>query len=172
MPDIAPLSRAGAGAGADSFLHVMATRAGKVKGESTSSDHVDDIELTGWQWGLTASSAIGSTQAAGRRSYTALTVFKHIDAATTPLMAALATNDAIKEARLTMRKAGGGQTDFFKITLKGARITSVQHHADADGNTRESVTLAFTKVEVEYRPQTAAGSWGGAMTFTDELPQV
>lgn len=170
MPDIPSVPRLGAGA--DSFLHVMASRAGKVKGESTSVGHVEDIELTGWQWGLNASSAIGSTQATGRRSYSALTVFKRIDAATTPLMAALATNDTIKEARLTMRRAGGEQTDFFKITLRAARITSVQHTADADGNTSESVSIAFSKVDVEYRPQTAAGGWGGAMTFTDELPQA
>ncbi len=167
-PSFAPTS----GSGADLFLHVQTARAGKVKGEAASPDHADDIELIGWQWGLSASSAIGSTQATGRRSYTALTVYKRIDAATTPLMSALATNDAVKEARLTMRRAGGAQEDFFILTLKDARITSVQHVADADGDTRESVAIAFTKVEVEYRPQKASGARGGSMVFSDELPQA
>jgi type VI secretion system secreted protein Hcp len=158
--------------GVDLFLHVQTARAGKLKGEAASTGHVDDIELTGWQWGLNASSAIGSTQATGRRSYTALTVYKRIDAATTPLMSALATNDAVKEARLTMRRAGGAQEDFFIVTLKDARITSVQHVGEADGGTRETVAIAFAKVEVEYRPQKSTGGRGGSMTFTDELPQA
>jgi type VI secretion system secreted protein Hcp len=162
----------GAGSSADIFLHVQTARAGKVKGEAASPGHVEEIELTGWQWGLSASSAIGSTQATGRRSYTALTVHKRIDAATTALMSALATNDAVKEARLTLRRAGGEQEDFFIVTLKDARITSVQHAGEADGGTRESVGIAFTRVEVEYRPQKASGGRGGSMTFTDELPQA
>lgn len=95
------------GSAADVFLHVQTKRAGKIKGEAISPGHVDDIAVTAWQWGLSASSALGHSQATARRSYTALTIHKQIDAATTPLMSALATNDEVKEARLTMRRAGG-----------------------------------------------------------------
>lgn len=157
--------------GADLFLHVQTRRAGKVKGEVTTDGHVDDIELVGWQWGLSASSALGNTQVTARRSYTALTVVKHIDQASTALMAALATNDEVKEARLTMRRAGGEQEDFYTIKLQGARISAVQQGADPDGETRETVTIAFTKVDVEYRPQRATGLRGGSTSFSDELPQ-
>lgn len=157
------------GSAADMFLHVQTKRAGKVKGESVSPGHADDIEVIGWQWGLTASSALGSTQATSRRSYSALTVIKRIDQATTALMSALATNDEVKEAKLTLRRAGGEQEDFLIVTLKNARITSLQHQGDAEGGTRETVTIAFTKVEVEYRPQKSSGQRGGAAIFNDEL---
>lgn len=156
--------------GSDIFLHVQTKRAGKVKGESKVAGHVDDIVVSGWHWGLSASTAIGTAQATGRRSYTALTVRKGIDAATTPLMSALATNDEVKEARLTMRRAGGQQDDYFIITLRGARISGVEHEVEGDGSTRENVTIAFTQVEVEYRLQGASGVRGGATTFTDQLP--
>jgi type VI secretion system secreted protein Hcp len=156
--------------GADIFLHVQTKRAGKVKGEATSQGHADDIIVAGWSWGLTAGSALGNTQATARRSYTALTVRKSIDQATTALMSALATNDEVKEAKLTMRRAGGAQEDFFIVTLKAARITSVQHETTADGSTHETVTLAFTEVEVEYKPQRASGGRGGSTMFTDSLP--
>lgn len=154
---------------ADIFLHVQTRRAGKIKGEATAENHEDDIVVSGWQWSLAASSALGSTQATGRRSYSALTVFKRIDQATTGLMSALATNDAVKEARLTMRRAGGEQEAFFTVTLKEARITSLNHVAEPNGDTRETVTIAFTKVEVEYRPQKASGGRSGSQMFTDEL---
>ena len=157
---------------ADLFLHLQAKRAGKIKGEAASAEHADDIELCGWQWGLSASSGLGNTHATSRRAYSALTVTKRIDSATTALMSALATNDEIKEAKLTMRRAGGEQEDFFIITLNNARITSVQHEAGADGATIETVAIAFIKVDVEYRPQKASGQRAGSTMFSDELPQA
>ena len=156
--------------GTDTFLHVQTKRAGKVKGEASSLGHADDIIIAGWHWGLSAGSALGDTQATARRSYTALTVHKRVDMASTALMSALATNDEVKEAKLTMRRAGGAQEDFFLITLKGARITSLQHDASADGDVRETITIAFTEVEVEYRPQRSSGGRGGSTMFTDSLP--
>jgi type VI secretion system secreted protein Hcp len=160
----------GSAGAADVFLHVQTKRAGKVKGEAASDGHVDDIIVTGWHWSLSATSALGSAWASSRRSYSALTVVKQIDQATTALMAALATNDEVKEARLTMRRAGGSQEDYFTIKLQGARITSLQHDAGADGSTRETVGFTFTKVDVEYRPQRSTGLRSGSTSFSDELP--
>jgi type VI secretion system secreted protein Hcp len=161
---------AGSSGSADFFLHVQTKRAGKVKGEASSAGHQDDIVVSGWSWGLQAGSALGDTQATARRSYSALTVHKQVDSATTALMSALATNDEVKEAKLSLRRAGGEQEDFLVVTLKSARITSLQHSGLDDGSTRETLTIAFTEVEVEYRPQKATGLRGGAFTFTDSLP--
>ncbi len=159
-----------AGHGAcDVFLHVMTKRAGKVKGEARSTGHTDDIVVAGWHWGIAASSAIGSTVATSRRSYTALTVIKGIDSATTALMSALATNDEVKEAKLTMRRAGGEQEDFFLVTLKAARITSLNHEVDHTGNTREVIGISFTEVEVEYRNQRGSGQRGASTMFNDAI---
>lgn len=157
------------GSSSDIFLHIQTKRAGKIKGESITKGHEDDIQITTWKWGLAASSAIGSTQATGRRSYTALTLTKSIDQSTTGLMSALATNDLVKEAKLTMRKSGGTQEDYFFLTLKEARVTGVEHVTSVDGHTTENVSIMFTKVEVEYRPQKTSGGRGGSFTFTDEL---
>jgi len=154
---------------ADIYLSVQTKRAGKVKGEAVTPGHEDDIVVHGWNWGVAASSALGSSQATGRRSYRGLTVVKHIDAATTALMAALATNDEIKEAKLTMRKSGSEQIDYFLVTLQKARVTAVDHSTDAQGNTLETVTLQFQKVSVEYRPQKSAGGRGASLTFEDEI---
>jgi len=154
---------------ADIYLSVQTKRAGKVKGEAVTPGHEDDIVVHGWNWGVAASSALGSSQATGRRSYRGLTVVKHIDAATTALMAALATNDEIKEAKLTMRKSGSEQIDYFLVTLQKARVTAVDHSTDPQGNTLETVTLQFQKVSVEYRPQKSAGGRGASLTFEDEI---
>ena len=168
MPSTVP-SRASSAGSSDIFLHVQAKRAGKIKGEAVSPGHEDDIIVQSWHWGVAASSAIGSTQATARRSYSGLTVVKLIDTATTGLMSALTTNDEIKEAKLTMRKPGSEQVDYFLVTLNNARVSAIDHATDDQGNTLETVTLVFTKVEVEYRPQKSTGGRGGSFTFQDEV---
>lgn len=156
----------------DAFLSLQTKRAGKVKGEAGVAGHEGDISVVAWNWGMQASSAIGSVQATGRRSYKALTISKRIDSATTAIMSAAATNDEVKEAKLTMRRAGGQQEDFFKVTVRGGRVVSVDLVSDGAGGTLENIGIAFTKVEVEYVGQKASGQRSGATVFVDELPSV
>ena len=158
-----------AGSAADIFLHVQAKRAGKIKGESRTEGHADDIELIGWQWGAQAGTAIGSSVTTARRQYQPLVVLKRLDSASSGLLSALATNDEIKEAKLTMRKAGGDVLDYFKLTLSGARVVNVDVSVDAQGLPVEKVVFTFTKVEVEYQRQAGLGASGGAFTFNDEV---
>lgn len=152
----------------DAFLHVQTKRAGKIKGESTVSGQIDDIIVKGWAWGLSASSAL-ATEKSERRSYSVLTVHKLIDRATTGLMAALATNDEVKEAKLTLRRAGGAQEIYFTIKLEMARVVSQRHETGADGHPRESIAIAFRKIEVQYTPQASSGMRGGTTVFADEI---
>ena len=160
---------AGVSSSGDMFLHVQAKKAGKIKGEAAQTGHVDDILVRGWRWGVKQSSAMNHTVATSRRSYSMLTVYKGIDLATTGLMSVLVSNDEIKEARLSMRKAGGAQEEYFVIVLESARICSVSHEASDDGSVLETVELGFNTVSVEYRPQKGTGVRGGATSFTDTL---
>jgi type VI secretion system secreted protein Hcp len=157
-----------AGSG-DTFLSVQAKRAGKIKGESAVPGHEDEIVISSWRWGVQASSSLGATAATARRSYSGLTVVKAIDSASTALLSALATNDEIKQAVLTMRKSGGEAVDYFFITLEEARVTQVEHTSDEHGDTHEEVSFAFRKVEVEYRRQQGSGGRGASHVFNDEI---
>lgn len=156
------------GSSSDIFLGVQAKKAGRIKGEAAAKNHEDEIEVASWRWSVQASSSIGSGQATTRRSYSGLTVVKRIDSASTALLSALASNDEIKEAKLSMRKAGGDQVDFFLITLREARVTEVEQAVDGDGGSRETVTFTFRKVEVEYRRQQESGTRGASSVFADD----
>lgn len=153
----------------DIFLAVQTRRAGKIKGEAVSPGHEDEIVVQGWNWGVSASATAGGTQTTARRVYKGLTVVKAIDSSTTALMSALASNDEVKEAKLTMRKPGSEQIGFFFVTLKSARVASLEHATDAQGNTLETVTFLFAKVEVEYRPQSTTGGRGASFSFSDDI---
>ena len=146
----------------DIFLHVQTKRAGKIKGEGTTQGHQDDIEVHGWSWGLSANTAIGSTVATARHSYKHLVVIKGLDSASTGLLSALVNNDEVREATLTLRKAGGEVLDYYQMRLNNARIVSVDIDIGVDGRPVERVAFAFTKIDIEYKEQKADGSLGAA----------
>jgi len=156
-------------AGADAYLSVRTKRAGELKGEVSAKGHENSIEVHGFEFGVAASSAIGSGQATARRQYKHLVLMKRLDSSSTSLLSALATNDEVKELKLALRKPGDGQEDFFTITLAGARVVGVDLDFDAGGDAVERASFAFTKIDVEYRVQGANGILGAASTFTDEL---
>jgi len=159
----------GAEGGADIYLHVQTKRAGKVKGESTTDGHDGDIELRAWHWGVAAGSAIGSTAATARRQYRELVVVKGVDSASTGLLAALATNDEVREAKLTMRKSGGEALDYYLLTLNNARVVGIEIDVDAGGRPLERVSFSYTAIEIEYQRQQGSGQSAGAYTFSDEV---
>lgn len=154
---------------ADNFLRVVTKRAGKLKGEATTEGHIDDIIVQTWAWGVAANTAIGSAPSTARRAYRNLVLTKGVDSASTGLLSALVTNDEVKEATLTLRKAGGDALDYFRMTLSGARIVNVDIESRASGIALEQVTIAFTRVEVEYKRQDQGGISAGSSTFADEL---
>lgn len=160
---------AGHPAFADVFLHVVTRRAGQIKGEGTTEGHAGDIAVHTWTWGVTANTAIGSTQSTARRSYRHLVLTKGLDSASTGLLSALVSNDDVKEATLTMRKAGGEALDYFRMALRNARIVNVDIEMPPSGVAIERVTIAFTSVEIEYRRQQQAGLGAAGSTFSDEI---
>jgi len=164
-----PMNSAVVDVASDVFLHVQTKRAGKIKGEVTTAGHADDIGVFTWSWGVSANTAIGSSERTARRIYKHLVVTKAIDSASTGLLSALVSNDEVKEATLAMRKAGGEALDYFRMILKGARVVSVDLDVASDGRPVERVTFAFTKIDIEYKQQDAAGLGKGSYAFNDEV---
>jgi type VI secretion system secreted protein Hcp len=160
---------AGGDVASDIFLGVTTKRAGKLKGECTAAGHQGDIGLIGWSWGVSASTAIGSTTATSRRVYKHLVCTKGVDATSTGLLSALATNDEVKEAKLTMRKAGGEALDYFTMTLGKARVVAIDIDVGADGRPVERIEIAFSTIEVQYKQQQGAGLGSGSFVFNDDV---
>jgi type VI secretion system secreted protein Hcp len=156
-------------ANTDVFLLIETRRAGKIKGRATDKGVEEQIPILGWSMGLSSPGFMGGTVASARRTYSPLTIAKSVDSSTTALMAALATNDVVKRAVLTFRKAGGEQIDFLKVTLERARIVSVDLDLSDGNDIAENISIAFEKIEIEYSDKDQKGMKGGASVFSDEL---
>ena len=97
-------------------------------------------------------------------------MYKNLDAASPALMAALSNNDAVKEATLVVRKAGGSSPiEFFKLKLTNGRLVKFDiDYPDESMQGREVLEFAFQKIEISYLPQGKDGAKRGAIDFMDE----
>jgi type VI secretion system secreted protein Hcp len=85
-------------------------------------------------------------------------------------MKACATGQHIKEATITVRKAGKGQQEFLIIKMNDVIITSVSPSGAGDESAgAEQVALQFAKVDLEYKPQKADGSLDAGLHFKYDI---
>ena len=144
---------------------------GDIKGESLDDKHKDEIELLSWSWGVTNAKATptGSGGAKGKATFHDLSFTHKIDKASPLLLKGCATGQHLKEATITRRKAGKGQQEFLVIKMNDVVITSVAEDDDGGSGQVEAVTLAFAKVDLEYRPQKQDGSLDAGIHFKYDI---
>ena len=146
-------------------------RIGTIKGESRDAKHKDEIEILSWSWGVSQTGTTGPRGGgAGKASFHDFTFTHHVDKASPALMRACATGEHIKDATITVRKAGKGQQEYLVITMTDVLVTSVSMSVSAEADsTAEGVTLTFAKVDLAYMPQKPDGSLDAGIHFIFDL---
>jgi type VI secretion system secreted protein Hcp len=156
----------------DMFLKIDGSRQGAIKGEARDAGHIDEIDVLGWSWGMEGNLIHG--QATAKTTVRELKIIKRVDKATTALLSALRSNEVIRKAVLTVRKAGGKEpVEYYTISMEKGRITAViQQSLGCEGDPtalNEEVSIAFSKVAVEYKPQGEDGLMRGGTMFEMDL---
>jgi type VI secretion system secreted protein Hcp len=145
---------------------------GDIKGESPDSKHKHEIEVLSWSWGVTNPAKVaggGSGGGAGKASFHDLSFTHKIDKASPLLLKGCATGQHLKEATITHRKAGKGQQEFLIIKMNDVLIAAVTDADSQEGGNLETVSLAFAKVDLEYRPRKADGSLDAGIHFKYDI---
>ena len=79
-----------------------------------------------------------------------------VNKASPKLMLACATGDHIKQATLTCRKAGGDQQEYMKVVMSDILVSSYQAGGSVGSVIpMDQISLNFSKIEFEYKPQKA-----------------
>jgi len=144
---------------------------GDIKGESLDSKHKDEIEVLSYSWGVTNPANIKASGGgrAGKPTFTDLSFLHSIDKASPELLRACATGAHLKEATITHRKAGKGQQEYLIIKMNDVFVTGVAL-ADSSGEpSAETVSMAFAKVDLEYKPQKPDGSLDAGIHFKYDI---
>jgi type VI secretion system secreted protein Hcp len=144
---------------------------GDIKGESLDTKHRDEIEVLSWSWGVTQSGSLshGGGGGAGKASFHDFNFTHHIDKASPVLMKACATGQHIKDATITVRKAGGGQQEYLVIKMTDVLITSVAESVASEGATAESISMQFGAVDLEYKPPKPNGQLDAGVHFKYDI---
>jgi type VI secretion system secreted protein Hcp len=140
-----------------------------VDGESSHKDHKGETKVESWTWSVNNASAVmggGSGQGAAEPG---LLSFTHYYDKSSPVLAKrCADGKHFPTVVLTARKAGEGQKDFLKITMKEVFITSVAAHDDGSGASEE-LAMRYGSIDFSYAPQTTKGGLGTPVGFNWNL---
>lgn len=145
-----------------------------IKGEATDAKHKDTIDILSWSWGMSQSGSthMGGGSGAGKVNVQDISFTKYIDKSSPNLMRACATGKHFKQATLTVRKAGGKQLEYVRITLNDLIVTSISTGGSGgEDRLTENVTLNFAKFKFEYVPQKADGSGDAALPVAYNISQ-
>jgi type VI secretion system secreted protein Hcp len=137
-----------------------------VEGEATHQDHKGEVEVLSWSWGVSnASNVAGGGSGKGKANPGDFNIVHMYDKASPVLAKKCAQGAHFKEVVLTARKAGEGQKDFLKVTMKEVFITAVQPSGSQGGDIAESVSMSYGSVDFAYKPQDEKGGLGGEVKF-------
>ncbi len=134
-----------------------------LKGEAKDKAHGGEIDVLAWSWGASNSgnAHMGGGQGAGKANVQDLSFTKYIDKSSPDLMLYCCNGKHIKDATLTVRKAGETPLEYLTITMSDIIVTSVSTGGSGgEDRLTENVTLNFAKVKVQYTEQTATGAAG------------
>lgn len=135
-----------------------------IEGESTDSKHKGEIEILSFSWGASNQASFGSGGGggAGKVNFSDVNFMMNCNKASPVLLKHCASGVHIKSAKLTSRKAGTEQQEYYSVTLTDCMVTSYQTSASSE-IPNDSFSLAFAKIEFEYKPQDDKGGLGGAI---------
>jgi len=143
-----------------------------IKGEAQDSKHSDEIDVLAWSWGVTQSGTThaGGGGGSGKASFQDIQFTKYVDSASHNLLKCAATGKHIKDALLTIRKAGDKPLEYIKITMKDCLISSISTGGSGgEDRLTESISLNFGEFEFAYTPQKADGSGGSVLPFKFDI---
>jgi type VI secretion system secreted protein Hcp len=138
-----------------------------IAGESLDSKHKDEIDVIAWSWGEahpTPPGSPGSGGGAGKVQMQDFNFTAQTSKASPTLMLACASGKHHKSAVLTARKAGDKQAEFLTISLSDILVSSYQTGgSEGEVVPTDSVSLNFSKIQVEYKQQKPDGSLGASI---------
>jgi type VI secretion system secreted protein Hcp len=138
-----------------------------IEGESTDSKHKNEIDLLSWSWGESqmGTHSGGGGGGGGKVSMQDFHFVMKVNKASPKLMLACATGEHIGKAVLVCRKAGGSQQEFFTVTMSDLLVASYQTGGSGSSDIvpTDQISLNFSKIEFDYKPQDAKGGLGGSV---------
>jgi type VI secretion system secreted protein Hcp len=139
-----------------------------IEGESKDSKHKNEIEISEFTFHAhqAGTQKSGGGGGAGKVQMSDFSFRMHTSKASPKLMLACADGSHIKSAILTCRKAGKEQQEYLKYTFSDLLVSKWSPEGSSEDAhvsviPTESISINFSKIEMEYKEQQPDGSLGG-----------
>lgn len=138
-----------------------------IDGGATQVDHVGEIEVITWSWGVSTSGGSGGGGGrAGRPDFDELQVVTPVSQASPELIESCVRGRHHRNAVLTGVRAGGDQPfAFVRYELGDVTIASVEH-GESDDEPIEELAIAYREFSITYTSQRPDGSAGTQTSFS------
>jgi type VI secretion system secreted protein Hcp len=143
-----------------------------IDGESEDAKHKNEIQIESYSIGASnsGSSVLGSGSGTGKVQFSDFTFQKVADKSSPSLAKYCANGKHIPTIVLTVRKAGENPQEYYIVTMTESLVSSWQHSGhNGAGLPMESVSLNFSKIKMDYKPQQKDGTLGALVTMTVDL---
>jgi type VI secretion system secreted protein Hcp len=131
-----------------------------ITGESPDAKHKGELEVLSFSFAEAQSgtSGHGGGGGAGKVEMSDFTFTARTSKASPQLFLHCAQGKHIKQAMLTVRKAGQAQQEYLKIKLNDVLVSSYALSGAEGEGTHDAFSLNFVKLSFDYAPQKADGS--------------
>ena len=132
-----------------------------ISGESKDSKHKGEIDVLSFSFGETQSGSSGSGGGggAGKVQMSDFSFTARTTKASPQLFLHCAQGKHIKQAILTVRKAGASQQEYLIIKLSDVLVSAYAlGSAEGGSEPQDAFSLNFVKLSYDYKPQKADGS--------------
>ena len=120
-----------------------------IEGESADKTHAKEIEVLSWSRSRSNSSSV--VGGSGKAALGDLSITKYTDKSTPHLLLRCLAGTLIPDGKLTIRKAGASQQEFFTYDMKDIYVTSVSAAENAnDDRALEQISLAPDYINETY----------------------
>ncbi len=151
-----------------------------VTGESLDYDHMDEIEVYGWNWGISNDAPFslhGKSDGTPHATVQHLTIEKFFDSASVTLAQFCALGTHIEKGYFACRKNTSdnreASSDYLTIELTDIKVLSIDWPAKTAGEhaVTETVVLQFAHFDLAYKKQANEGQLYGRMNFEFDVPE-
>jgi type VI secretion system secreted protein Hcp len=124
-----------------------------IQGESADAKHKGEIELVSFGWGVDVERGGGSGGGgAGRARFQPFHFTMLTNKASPQLFLSTVSGKHLKEATLSVRRAGKQALEYLKIKFTEVFVTSFHEEAGPEPPT-ELIAFDFGRIEIEYSTQ-------------------
>jgi type VI secretion system Hcp family effector len=140
----------------NAFIALTAA-SGKVLGEATQTNHVDQVEIGDFSWEVTSDTSFtkGGGASVGKATPGVCTWKHFYDTASPMIMLNCVQGTTFSTVVLYMCKNTGNATPdvYFTMTMSMCYITKATIEAGEDGSVNQGVEMVFKNCKIEYKKQ-------------------